>query len=181
MISCTGATASRNYMPALTEAYYRKLPILAVTSCRDIAWVGQNSPQQIDRSVQPKDIVRYSLHLPTLHNKQEEDRYTTLINKAILELSKDGGGPVHINLTNGYTGKYTTKELPKVRVIQRISKFDSFPTLPKGKIGILLVLILYGRRSFLMQLKSFADLIMQWYYVIIYQTITETMKCFIIL
>lgn len=88
MISCTGATASRNYMPALTEAYYRKLPILAVTSCRDIAWVGQNSPQQIDRSVQPKDIVRYSLHLPTLHNKQEEDRYTTLINKAILELSK---------------------------------------------------------------------------------------------
>ena len=136
VISCTGATASRNYMPALTEAYYRKLPILAVTSCRDIAWVGQNSPQQIDRSVQPKDIVRYSLHLPTLHNKQEEDRYTTLINKAILELSKDGGGPVHINLTNGYTGKYTTKELPKVRVIQRISKFDSFPTLPKGKIGI---------------------------------------------
>lgn len=136
VISCTGATASRNYMPALTEAYYRKLPVLAVTSCRDIAWVGQNSPQQIDRSVQPKDIVRYSLHLPTLHNKQEEDRYTTLINKAILELSKDGGGPVHINLTNGYTGKYTTKELPQVRVIKRVVKTDVFPVLPKGKIGV---------------------------------------------
>ena len=27
VISCTGATASRNYMPGLTEAYYRKLPI----------------------------------------------------------------------------------------------------------------------------------------------------------
>ena len=27
-ISCTGATASRNYMPGLTEAYYRKLPIM---------------------------------------------------------------------------------------------------------------------------------------------------------
>lgn len=26
IISCTGATSSRNYMPALTEAYYRKLP-----------------------------------------------------------------------------------------------------------------------------------------------------------
>jgi len=25
VISCTGATASRNYMPGLTEAYYRKL------------------------------------------------------------------------------------------------------------------------------------------------------------
>ena len=27
-LSCTGATASRNYIPGLTEAYYRKLPIL---------------------------------------------------------------------------------------------------------------------------------------------------------
>ena len=33
-ISCTGATASRNYMPGLTEAYYRKLPVLAITSTR---------------------------------------------------------------------------------------------------------------------------------------------------
>ena len=31
VISCTGATASRNYMPGLTEAYYRKLPVLAIT------------------------------------------------------------------------------------------------------------------------------------------------------
>ena len=26
VLSCTGATSSRNYMPGLTEAYYRKLP-----------------------------------------------------------------------------------------------------------------------------------------------------------
>ena len=32
VLSCTGATASRNYLPGLTEAYYRKLPVLAVTS-----------------------------------------------------------------------------------------------------------------------------------------------------
>ena len=32
VLSCTGATASRNYFSALTEAYYRKLPILAITS-----------------------------------------------------------------------------------------------------------------------------------------------------
>ena len=27
VLSCTGATASRNYMPGLTEAFYRKLPV----------------------------------------------------------------------------------------------------------------------------------------------------------
>ena len=32
VLTCTEATASRNYMSGLTEAYYRKLPILAITS-----------------------------------------------------------------------------------------------------------------------------------------------------
>ena len=31
-LSCTGATASRNYVSALTEAYYNNIPILAITS-----------------------------------------------------------------------------------------------------------------------------------------------------
>jgi 2-succinyl-5-enolpyruvyl-6-hydroxy-3-cyclohexene-1-carboxylate synthase len=30
VLTCTGATASRNYIPGLTEAYYRNLPVLAV-------------------------------------------------------------------------------------------------------------------------------------------------------
>ena len=32
VISCTGATASRNYMPGLTEAYYNKIPVIAITA-----------------------------------------------------------------------------------------------------------------------------------------------------
>ena len=40
VLSCTGATASRNYIPGLTEAYYRKLPVLAVTSTQDISRIG---------------------------------------------------------------------------------------------------------------------------------------------
>ena len=30
VLSCTGATSSRNYLPGLTEAYYRHIPILAI-------------------------------------------------------------------------------------------------------------------------------------------------------
>ena len=48
-LSCTGATASRNYVPGLTEAFYRKLPILAVTSTQHIGRVGQNIAQVLDR------------------------------------------------------------------------------------------------------------------------------------
>lgn len=58
VLSCTGATASRNYFPALTEAYYRKLPILAVTSTQEESKIGQLIPQVIDRSIQPADTVK---------------------------------------------------------------------------------------------------------------------------
>ena len=47
VLSCTGATASRNYLPGLTEAFYRKLPILAVTSTQHLGRVGQHVAQVI--------------------------------------------------------------------------------------------------------------------------------------
>ena len=39
-LTCTGATASRNYISGLTEAYYRKLPILAITSSQHLGRIG---------------------------------------------------------------------------------------------------------------------------------------------
>lgn len=99
VLSCTGATASRNYFPALTEAYYRKLPILAVTSTQEESKIGQLIPQVIDRSIQPADTVKMSVHLQTV--KDDDDQWNVMLkaNMAILELSHRGYGPVHINLT----------------------------------------------------------------------------------
>ena len=63
-LSCTGATASRNYIPGLTEAFYRKLPILAITSTQHTGRIGQLKPQVIDRSVIQKDIAVLSVYIP---------------------------------------------------------------------------------------------------------------------
>ena len=49
VITCTEATASRNYLPALTEAYYRKLPILAITGFHNLDAIGHLQSQVIDR------------------------------------------------------------------------------------------------------------------------------------
>lgn len=38
VLTCTGATASRNYYSGLTEAFYRKLPVLAITSHQGVDW-----------------------------------------------------------------------------------------------------------------------------------------------
>lgn len=135
-LSCTGATASRNYIPALTEAFYRRLPILAITSTQHSGRIGNHLAQAIDRSKQLKDMVYMSLDCPTINNGDDELACTVNINKALLELKHNGGGPVHINLATTYSKDFSVKELPKVRVINRITYEDKLPTITKGKIGI---------------------------------------------
>ena len=135
VISCTGATASRNYLSGLTEAYYRKLPILAITSTQPNSMVGHHIPQVIDRRVMPNDTVNLSLELPIVNSSDEFWDCEIKTNQAILELSHKGGGPVHLNLATSY-GDFTTTELPKVRVIKRISPTSVFPEMPKGKIAV---------------------------------------------
>ena len=135
-LTCTEATASRNYMPALTEAFYRKLPILAITATNEITLVGQHHPQMIDRSVTPKDLVLKNLFVPILTSPIKEKGYTNLINDAMLELKRNGGGPVHIEYETRYCGDYTVEELPKVNVTKRISAFDKMPELKPGKIAL---------------------------------------------
>ena len=147
-LSCTGATAARNYMSALTEAYYRKLPILAITSTQNIAKVGHLVPQVTDRSHPPHDIVRHSVYLGIPKNDDEAWACEVKANTAILELFRTGGGPVHINLETSYSADFSVRELPNVRVIRRITQSDSrfaLPQIPlhnqngeKVKIGILL-------------------------------------------
>ena len=67
-LSCTGATASRNYVPGLTEAFYRKLPVLAITASQHLSHIGQMFPQMLDRTVQMNDLVKLSVHAPTVHD-----------------------------------------------------------------------------------------------------------------
>lgn len=136
VLSCTGATASRNYLPGLTEAYYRKLPILAITSTRDISKYGHHEDQVIDRTVIPKDVAKLSVHLPTVKDNDDVWECRIKTNNAILELFRNGGGPVHINLTTIYDRTFSKKELPDFGMINRITQSDIFPTLPKSKIAI---------------------------------------------
>ena len=109
VLSCTGATASRNYIPALTEAFYRKLPILAITSTQRIERIGHNIPQVIDRRTPLNDIVKMSTQVSEINNEEDKWNCEITINKAILALKHHGGGPVHINLVTNYSSMYNTK------------------------------------------------------------------------
>lgn len=135
VLSCTGATASRNYIPGLTEAYYRHLPVLAITSTQHGGKVGNYVAQVIDRTEQFSDMVKKSIQLPTVHFDEDKQYTITAVNDALLELTHGVMGPVHINLFTTYSNGFTINELPRYRVIKRVKDHD-FPNIPKGNIGI---------------------------------------------
>ena len=136
-LSCTGATASRNYMSGLTEAFYRKLPILAITSMEPRTNVGHLKAQQIDRSQLPRDIAIESVYLPPV--KDEEDAYQCMlsVNKALLALNHRGGGPVHIDIASTF-GSVNQKAIESARIIKRITQNEIFPQIPSGKIAVMI-------------------------------------------
>ena len=136
ILSCTGATASRNYLPGLTEAYYRKLPVLAITSTHPIYNISHHVPQMVDRSVVAKDVVSYSVYLPIAKDENDLWICERKINQALLALKRNGCGPVHINLESSCGSNFSVKSLPEVRVINRITICDRFPDLPNGRIAI---------------------------------------------
>lgn len=136
VLTCTGSTASRNYLPGLTEAYYRKLPILAITSHQGKDRLGQLIFQNIDRSNPPHDAVKLSVELPVVKDERDEAFVMMEANKAILELHRNGGGPVHINMFTTYSRDFSVKELPPVRVMKRVQAWEEMPQMPKGNICV---------------------------------------------
>lgn len=138
-ICCTGATASRNYIPGMTEAHYRKLPILAITATQPVCKVGHMIPQVIDRSVQLKDTYICSETIRIPHTKDDEWDINIRLNKALLALRQNGGGPVNINIETEFNKDFSIIEIPHAKKINRYtldSNITSLPEIPDGRVGI---------------------------------------------
>ena len=140
VLSCTGATAARNYMSGATEAYYSKLPILLVTSSQDNNRIGHLFAQVTDRSSPPKDVCKLSITMPNVYTKDDEWECEVNGNKALLELKRHGGCPVHLNLITTYSYNQETaltcQKLPPTRVIRRITSEDTFPEISSAKTAV---------------------------------------------
>jgi len=174
VISCTGATASRNYFSGLTEAFYRKLPILAITSTPPVSRVGHHIAQVIDRSSRPSDVVKLSVTLPVI--KDQEDRWDceVKVNRAILELKRNGGGPAHINLPTNFLRTYSTTELPECRKIQRIDEASKFPEFPGGRVAVFIGSHAVWSKQETESLETFAHQIMPLYFATIQANTKES-------
>ena len=74
----------------------------------------------LDRTSQMNDIVVYSVQAEIPSTPEDEWALKCSVNKALISLRKNGGGPVHINLVTAYSKDFNVKELPNFRVIHHI-------------------------------------------------------------
>lgn len=137
VLSCTGATASRNYLPGLTEAYYRNLPVIAITSTGDTNRIGNLVPQVIDRTILPNDTYRFSSLIEIMRSGDSQRHVEVVVNKG-LSMAKDLGlGPVHFNLeTEHNNSSFDVVKLPDVAKIDFVKQDSEFPEIEANQVGI---------------------------------------------
>ena len=122
---CTSGTAVSNYLPALTEAYYQRVPLVVITSDRSPYLLHQLETQKINQIGIFGELCKKEVSLPVVKGSDDEWYCERLVNEAIIAATHRGCGPVHINVpTTGDSSDYSCTELPKVSSMQILSSED---------------------------------------------------------
>ncbi len=122
---CTSGTAVSNYLPALTEAYYQRVPLVVITSDRSPYLLHQLETQKINQIGIFGELCKKEVSLPVVKGPDDEWYCERLVNEAIIAATHRGCGPVHINVpTTGDSSDYSCTELPKVSSMQILSSED---------------------------------------------------------
>lgn len=93
---CTSGSAMLNYGPAISEAYYRGIPLIAITADRPVDVIDINDGQTIHQNHALDNIVKASLDIDATKpcSKEALDAVKHVISAALSPRK----GPVHINL-----------------------------------------------------------------------------------
>lgn len=98
-VVCTSGSALLNYAPAVSEAYYRDIPLIVVSADRPVEWIDQNDSQTIRQPGALNNIVKAVYDIPSRCNDETAKWHINrLINEAIIKATTGRKGPVHINV-----------------------------------------------------------------------------------
>lgn len=92
---CTSGTAMLNYAPALAEAYYSRIPLVAITADRPADVIDQRDSQTIRQAHALDEVVRRSVDIA---DDMPATYVRRLIQDALHATSDPIPGPVHINV-----------------------------------------------------------------------------------
>lgn len=128
---CTSGTAMLNYAPALAEAYYRHIPLVAVTADRPAEWIDQDDSQTIRQPGALDNIVKCSYAING-DASTATDRWfvNRTLNDALLTALHGRKGPVHINvaLSTPLSHEEDVDSSEPFRKISITERLDVLPT-----------------------------------------------------
>ncbi|MDE6454235.1 MAG: 2-succinyl-5-enolpyruvyl-6-hydroxy-3-cyclohexene-1-carboxylic-acid synthase [Muribaculaceae bacterium] len=96
---CTSGSAALNYAPALAEAYYRHVPLIAVTADRPEEWIDQDDSQTIRQAGALSAVTKGCFDVPVCRGDKGLERLCRRrICDAIMLATAPAPGPVHLNV-----------------------------------------------------------------------------------
>ena len=117
-ITCTSGSASANYYPAITEAFYSNIPLLILTADRPQDYLDIFDGQ----TIRQKDLYQQHSYgdfqlLEDSEDQAEEENFAII--KKALELCYEKQGPVHINIPLKEPLYNLVSELPNFPPIEK--------------------------------------------------------------
>lgn len=139
--SCTSAQATRNYVPGLTEAFYKHTPILAITTAKLERFQYQDYMQAPDQCSLPKDAVKATFDLPPVTDDNTRMQVYHNAKEAILETMHRNPGPIQLNIriVDAQQNEFEEVELPSIRPLKRYMAWDEWTDLEVKNKKILVV------------------------------------------
>lgn len=144
--SCTAATATCNYLPAIKEAYEKNIQLIALTADQDPYEMFHMEDQCIDQVDMFHGYVKCAVDVPKVNTERDYWYFNRRVNEALLELDHNGKGPIQINYHMSYSLKeistFDVEQLPTTRKINRYSDdidFDMWTSELMKKKRILVV------------------------------------------
>ena len=124
-VSCTAATATCNYMPAIKEAFERNIQLVALTADQDTYSKFNMGDQNINQTNMYGRYVKYAVDVPKIKNENDYWYFNRSVNEALTKTIKEKG-PVQINFRMNYglneLSYFPENELRQTRYIETLDK-----------------------------------------------------------
>lgn len=99
VLLCTSGTAASNYYPAITEAHYARIPLIAITADRPHELREVGAPQAIHQINMYGDHVKWSVDFPLAEANETIDSFLLRHTQRGVSIAMtEPRGPVHFNI-----------------------------------------------------------------------------------
>ena len=177
-LSCTSGSASANYYPAVTEAFYQNTPLLLLTADRPTDFVDIFDGQ----TIRQKDLYQqhsygdFQLLEDSMENADDEN--FAIIKKAI-EVCFEKQGPVHINIPLKEPLYNMVSELPNFPPIEKTIRENGYelsPNLVAEWNTSKRIMILVGTRGYSEELEMQLSQLVKNHSVVILKEANSNLK-----